>query len=325
MADSIAKLEKAFRRDPDSPRFARLADLHLKRGRIERALELCQKGCASFPDYATGFIVLSKCYEQRGALEEAREAMGQALRLDPENPGGYKCLAHLFEQLGVTTLALQSLRQAAYLDPFDPYLAERIDHFTRRIHQTAPEPEEVAASTDSEAQAAYLDSFDAAPAAQIDPLGDQTHQAAPEPEGSNRFADASPNSHQAAPEPEESVASAAPKDRGVEATQPQPTEDRDDLYGDTDDSELLRLLQEIEEEEAAEPVPAPAEPPTPPASEPSTPKSKRIATMTLAEIYTTQGLTQKAIETYRELLEQEPTNTIIRSKLASLEQSSSAH
>ena len=47
--------------------------------------------------------------------------------------------------------------------------------------------------------------------------------------------------------------------------------------------------------------------------------------MTLAEIYTTQGLTQKAIETYRELLEQEPTNTIIRSKLASLEQSSSAH
>ena len=47
--------------------------------------------------------------------------------------------------------------------------------------------------------------------------------------------------------------------------------------------------------------------------------------MTLAEIYTKQGLTQKAIEMYRELLEQEPNNTIIRSKLASLEQSSNAH
>ena len=132
MADSIAKLEKAFRRDPDSPRFARLADLYLKRGRIERALELCQKGCANFPDYATGFIVLSKCYEKRGALEEAREAMGQALRLDPENPGGYKRLAHLFEQLGVAPLALKSLRQAAYLDPFDASLAERIDRFSSR-------------------------------------------------------------------------------------------------------------------------------------------------------------------------------------------------
>ena len=274
MADSIAKLEKILRRDPDSPRFARLADLYLKRGRIERALELCQKGCASFPDYATGFIVLSKCYEKRGALEEAREAMGQALRLDPENPGGYKRLAHLFEQLSVTTLALQSLRQAACLDPFDASLAERIDRFSSRTHQDAP-----------------------------------------------------------APEPEEFAASAAPKALDAEAAQPQALplpqppedEDRDDLYGDSNDSELLRLLQEIEEEKATEPVPAPAEPPTPADSEPSAPKSKRIATMTLAEIYTTQGLTQKAIETYRELLEQEPTNTIIRSKLASLEQSSNAH
>ena len=270
MADSIAKLEKAFRRDPDSPRFARLADLYLKRGRIERALALCQQGCASFPDYATGFIVLSKCHEKRGALEEAREAMGQALRLDPENPGGYKRLAHLFAQLGVAPLALQSLRQAAYLDPFDASLAKQIDHFSSRIHQAAPEPEEF-------------------------------------------------------------VASAPPQALGAEAAQPQalpsprPPEESDDLGNDASNSELLRLLQEIEEEKSAKPAPAPEEPPTPADSEPSAPKSKRIATMTLAEIYTTQGLTQKAIETYRELLEQEPTNTIIRSKLSSLEQSNSAH
>ena len=269
MANSIAKLEKALQRDPDSPRFARLADRYLKRGRTKRALELCQKGCADFPDYATGFIVLSKCYEKQGALEEAREAISQALRLAPENPSGYKRLAHLFEQLGVPPLALQSLRQAAYLDPFDVSLSERIDHFASQTHQDAP-----------------------------------------------------------APEPEEFVASAVSKAPAAEAAQPQAPEDedRDALYGDTNYSELFRLLQEIEEEEkATEPVPAPAEPPPPTDSEPRAPKNKRIATMTLAEIYTTQGLTQKAIETYRELLEQEPTNTIIRSKLASLEKISNAH
>ena len=272
MANSIAKLEKAFRRDLDSPRFARLADRYLKRGRTKRALELCQKGCEDFPDYATGFIVLSKCYEKQGALEEAREALSQALRLDPENPSGYKRLAHLFEQLDVAPLVLQSLRQAAYLDPFDASLAERIDRFASQTLQEAP-----------------------------------------------------------APEPEESVASAAPTEaaqpQALPPPQPPEDEDRDALYGDTDDSELFRLLQEIEEEKGPEPepVPAPVEPPTPAASEPSAPKNKRIATMTLAEIYTTQGLTQKAIETYRELLEQEPTNTIIRSKLATLEQISNAH
>ena len=272
MANSIAKLEKAFRRDSDFPHFARLADRYLKRGRTKRALELCQKGCEDFPDYATGFVVLSKCYEKRGALEEAREAMSQALRLDPENPSGYKRLAHLFEQLGVAPLALQSLRQAAYLDPFDASLAERIDHFASQTHQDAPTPEESAAST------------------------------AP------KTPDAEAAQPQALPPP-----------------QPSEDEDREALYGDTDDGELFRLLQEIEEEKTTEPVPAPAEPPTPVNSEPRAPKSKRIATTTLAEIYTTQGLTQKAIETYRELLEQEPTNTIIRSKLASLEQSSNAN
>ena len=161
-------------------------------------------------------------------------------------------------------------------------------------------------------QAAYLDPFDASLAEQIDRCASQIHQEAPAPA--------------------EPAASAAPEEApAAEAAQPQALsgppedEDRDDLYGDSDDSELLRLLQEIEEEKTTEPVPAPAEPPPPADSEPSAPKSKRIATMTLAEIYTTQGLTQKAIETYRELLEQEPTNTIIRSKLASLEKISNAH
>ena len=272
MANSIAKLEKALRRDPDSPRFARLADRYLKRGRVKRALELCQKGCEDFPDYATGFIVLSKCYEKQGALEEAREAMSQALQLDPENPSGYKRLAYLFEQLGVTPQALQSLRQAAYLDPFDASLAKRIDRFASQTQRDAPEPEELVAS-----------------------------------------------------EAPQTLDAEAAQPQALPPSQPSEDEDRDALYGDSDDSELFRLLQEIEEEKGPEPVPAPTEPPTPTDSEPSAPKSKRIATMTLAEIYTTQGLTQKAIETYRELLEQEPTNTIIRSKLASLEQSNNAN
>ena len=219
--------------------------------------------------------------------------MGQALRLDPENPGGYKRLAHLFEQLGVTPLALQSLRQAACLDPFDASLAERIDRFSSRTRQDAPAPEP-----------------------EVDGLVEQHKKAH--------------RQDVPAPEPEEFVASTVPEALEAETPQPQAlpprsSEAHEDLCGSTNDSELLRLLQEIEEEKAAEPVPAPEEPPTPANSEPSAPKRKRIATMTLAEIYTTQGLTQKAIETYRELLEQEPTNTIIRSKLTSLQKNSNAH
>lgn len=293
MADPITKLEKAFRRDPGFPHFARLADLYLKRGRTEQALALCQKGCESFPDYATGFIVLSKCHEKRGAIKGAHEAMEQALRLDPENPSGHKRLAHLFEQLGLTPRVLQSLRQAAALDPFDASLAEQIDRLASQAAPAAPTPE-----AGNEGRSAP-----AAPA--------------PTPEVVHAVCTKQDPSPPAAPEPADSAAPKAP-------TAP-PPKDREGLYGDTNGSELSRLLQAIEEDKATEPTPALSEPLTSADSTPSAPKNNRIATMTLAEIYTTQGLTQKAIETYRELLQQEPTNPIIRSKLASLERGNKTH
>ena len=49
---------------------------------------------------------------------------------------------------------------------------------------------------------------------------------------------------------------------------------------------------------------------------------QRITTLTLAEIYAIQGLNQKAIETYRDLLEQDPENDFIRRKLQELENNS---
>ena len=207
---------------------------------------------------------------------------------------------------GALEEAREALSQALRLDPENPSGYKRLAHLFEQLG-VAP------LVLQSLRQAAYLDPFDASLAEQIDRCASQTHQEAPAPA-----------------EPAASAAPEEARDADAEEAQPQvlppPPADRDELYGDTNDSELLRLLQEIEEEEkAAEPVPTPEEPPTLADSEPSAPKSKRIATMTLAEIYTTQGLTQKAIETYRELLEQEPTNTIIRSKLASLEKTSNAH
>jgi hypothetical protein len=79
------------------------------------------------------------------------------------------------------------------------------------------------------------------------------------------------------------------------------------------DDELLRIFQEIEDQEPEDTAAESA----PPAAE-----ETRIATVTLAEIYTIQGLTQKAIETYQQLLEQEPNNEFIRRKLEELEKGS---
>ena len=133
MADRLAKLEKAYRQNPDSPFFARLADLYLKRGKAESALEICLQGCQDFPEYATGFLVLARCYEASGAVGEARDALDQALRIDPVNPKGYERLSAIYSELGVPTLALKTLQQAAVLDPFAEKLPSRVDELAYEV------------------------------------------------------------------------------------------------------------------------------------------------------------------------------------------------
>ena len=87
------------------------------------------------------------------------------------------------------------------------------------------------------------------------------------------------------------------------------------------DDELLRLFKEIETQGSDE-VDAPIEVGDP-IDVNAEEERQRITTPTLAEIYTIQGLTKKAIETYRELLNQDPQNDFIRRKLEELESSGS--
>lgn len=98
-----------------------------------------------------------------------------------------------------------------------------------------------------------------------------------------------------------------------------------------DDGELMRLFQEIESErqgQASQPDPPAAPDPDRAASaageEVVLPLAgalpgSRIATVTLAEIYSSQGLVQRAIDTYRRILEQDPGNEEIKAQLAALE------
>ncbi len=57
--------------DPKSPFFARAAADYLGEGRTREALALCVEGTKIFPRYATGSLVLGKCYEALGQWAEA--------------------------------------------------------------------------------------------------------------------------------------------------------------------------------------------------------------------------------------------------------------
>lgn len=127
MALGVAKLEKAYRRNPQAPLFAHLAEIYLKKGDVPRALTLCLSGCKLFPDYPTGHLILSRCYEVQGDLEDARKALLRGLLLDPVNPCGFGRLARLCHQLGDLPMALKSMQKAANLDAFSETAQEEVE------------------------------------------------------------------------------------------------------------------------------------------------------------------------------------------------------
>ncbi len=133
-----SKVEKAFRRFPRIPLFARLADEYLRKGRPLRAQALCEEGCERFPRYPTGFFVLGRCYEARRMWQQARSATDRGLQLDPGNLSGLRRLAGIHRRLGEGQRALECLQRASALDPLSARLERELASLAAEV---GPRPE----------------------------------------------------------------------------------------------------------------------------------------------------------------------------------------
>jgi len=81
--------------NPQSPLFARLADLYLSKNQSSEALKLCETGVQAYSSYATGYVVLGKCYLALNENSKAKLAFTQALHLSPFNQVARKLLSEI--------------------------------------------------------------------------------------------------------------------------------------------------------------------------------------------------------------------------------------
>ena len=79
----IEFLSQKLAENPQSPLFARLADLYLETEKGNEALQLCEEGVKLFPDYYAGFLVLGKVYLHFKEYSKARTALTRAQELSP--------------------------------------------------------------------------------------------------------------------------------------------------------------------------------------------------------------------------------------------------
>jgi tetratricopeptide (TPR) repeat protein len=72
--------------NPQSPLFARLADLYVRKEQTIEALKICQEGIQLFPQYFSAYIVLGKIHLALKEYSKARDAFQKARQLSPFNP-----------------------------------------------------------------------------------------------------------------------------------------------------------------------------------------------------------------------------------------------
>ncbi len=333
----LSKLEKTYRRNPQSTLFAHLADLYLHKNQVSRALSLCEAGCKLFPNYASGFAILSKCHHARGDLEDARRAQQKALDLDPENPGGLVRLAEIYRDQDRPVQALESLQRAACLDDLNPESKELMDRltFALRVESTGAQATDL---LDNETRLDALALEAEGKEAESDPARDSERDPAAEgipsaalstEDGMVLSADRSADLEGTAPRPETEEPAAA-EDLAVDFADPgeaadppaeggQPLEQNEAAEAGSPppaDDELVHLFQEIENQEERE---SPAGKTSLPVAAPAASDAHQIPTATLAQIYSDQGLVQRAVATYRQVLEKDPDNKEIKRRLAELE------
>ncbi len=88
----IEFLAQKISENPQSPLFARLADLYLGKEQSAEAMKLLDEGIKLFPDYYAGYIVLGKAHLAFNEFSKAHNAFEKALELSPFNQTAAKLL-----------------------------------------------------------------------------------------------------------------------------------------------------------------------------------------------------------------------------------------
>ena len=114
-------LSQKLASNSSSPVFARLADLYLVKGQTEEALKLCEEGVAMHPAYASGFVLLGRCYLAQQNKEKAEKALTRALQLTPYSQVARKLLHEIAPPLPVDghVFEINDLPEEGISEPVD--------------------------------------------------------------------------------------------------------------------------------------------------------------------------------------------------------------
>ncbi len=126
LEENLDKLREKYERDPDSLIFAQYGDTLRKANRIDEAITILEDGLRKHPNYATGYMILGRCYRDKNAIEAAIKEFEKAVELDKQSILAHKELSDLYIQEGQTNRAIDILQKLLNLDPLDDAARDKL-------------------------------------------------------------------------------------------------------------------------------------------------------------------------------------------------------
>ena len=295
----IDDLRKRLEKDPGSRLFAQLAEELRKAGELAEAIGVSREGLQKHPTYPSARMTLGRALMDSGDLVAARAEFESVVKGAPDNILASRFLGECLEGLGEAAAALGRYRTTLTLAPGDKQVLARIEALeaglarTQAAGATAPAPAQPAAAAADPGATTRIMAGPGASASEPEPPPAPTGSYDPAP---IPLAEADESFELEAPYAAPTAHIGTPREATSEA-RPAPAADLTPTipFGSLTGAEVARAL-----EDAAVPPP-------------------ELTSPTLAELYFTQGFTDKAMEVYRQLLEREPGNERARARLVELE------
>jgi pentatricopeptide repeat protein len=315
----IEELQFRIKTDPKSRLFFPLAEEFRKNGKLAEAEQVLRTGLGVHATYLSAWVSLGRVLREQHKNAEAVEALTKALQVDPGNVVAARLLADAYLDLGEKVEAIKKYKLVHALMPSDEELEAKIAQLDRDLSPPPPIP--------------------------VVPPPEPEPEPQPEPEPEPVFA-------QTADVPFAAALSESPFDDTTPtihtAETPFDTGDEIPMAAQHDDSpfeepsgytaaaleiehpegmhiEEAPLVAEVPvvwagepDAEAAEDVFAPADPETAAQDD-----DELTSTTTMADLYVRQGLVDEARKIYQHMLERDPANAELRSKLDALDVSPS--
>ena len=319
-------------RDPDGRGFAPLADAYRRAGEVRQALDLLADGLVRHPEFVPGHVVAAQLYVEQGLQAEGELAARRALELDPDNVNALKCLAAVLQESGRESEAGGVHARLTDLEP-DPGTTTTPSPAAAEAASVGPSDEVMATVEDGSPEAIEADPWTGQPSDKEEsgPRGSEESlfdlgDLAPDP-----AADLPESRVMAHYEPTEEPIELGDLSADAPMGQPEAVFDFGELAPDEPAEEALDIGAVAPDEPAEEAFDIGAMAPDEPAEEafgigamaPDEPvegePAEPLYTRTLAELYVRQGFTDRAIDVFRQLLEDDPSDAALAMRLAELQ------